>query len=381
MSPAKNATILSEKTICKQPGRYIGWPTIGRLPDGTLLCVFSGDRDAHVDPFGKTQLVRSTDNGTTWSTPQTINNTPLDDRDAGLCVCRDGTVFVSWFTSHYTDEKYLEMCGANEEQRRRRREYLDAFDPADIGRWAGEALENHRYRLGHWIRRSTDGARTWEPPVRVPPTTPHGPIELADGRLMFVGIETNHGRTEKRGSLLAAESRDRGASWKTIGRIPMFPPYPGDAPDGYAYFCEPHVTEASPGKLVAMARYEEMPRAPERSRLWQFDSEDGGTTWTAPRERPILGKPPHLLTLRDGRILLTYGYRHEPYGQRACLSHDGGGSWDYEHEIVLRDDGPSGDLGYPASVELEDGSIMTVYYQQEVPGEKTCLMATHWRIG
>lgn len=374
-----DSEIISSSIICKQPGRYIGWPTVGRMPDGTLLAVFSGDRDAHVDPFGKTMLVRSRDHGRTWTEPEVINNTPLDDRDAGLCVCRDGTVVVSWFTSHYTDEKYMGMC-RTEEETARRRAYLRDFDPADIRRWAGNAVENGRYALGHWIRRSTDGARTWEDPVRVPPTTPHGPIELADGRLLFVGVETHHGRRERRGHLLAAESRDQGKTWGVIGKIGMFPPYPGDQPDGYAYFCEPHVAEVDPGRLVAMTRYEEVPRARERGRLWQFTSDDGGHTWTAPRQLPILGKPPHLLRLQDGRLLVSYGYRHEPYGQRACVSRDGGETWDNDNEIVLRDDAPSGDLGYPASVELGDGTILTVYYQQERAGEKTCLMATRWRL-
>lgn len=371
--------IMASKVICKQPGRYIGWPTLGKLPDGTLLAVFSGDRDAHVDPFGKTMLVRSQDNGQTWSDPVTINDTPLDDRDAGICVTPDGIVIVSWFTSHYTDEKYMAMCRTDEE-RARRREYLERFNPADIGRWAGEALENDRYQLGHWIRRSADGGHTWDPPVRVPPTAPHGPIALSDGRLLFVGIETNHLRTQRQGHILAAESRDTGKTWSVIGRIPMFPDYPGDAPDGYAYLTETHVTEVAPGKLFAMARYEEMPRARQRCRLWRFTSEDGGMHWSEPRELPILGKPPHLLTLRNGWLLVTYGYRHEPYGQRACISQDGGETWDDDHEIILRDDAPSGDLGYPASVELDDGSLMTVYYQQEAAGEKTCLMTTHWRL-
>ncbi len=45
--------ILEHATSCKQPGRYIGWPTIEKGPEGTLYTVFSGDRDAHVCPFGK----------------------------------------------------------------------------------------------------------------------------------------------------------------------------------------------------------------------------------------------------------------------------------------------------------------------------------------
>ncbi len=377
MCEGSGIEIISSGIACKQPGRYIGWPTIGKTSDGTLLIVFSGDRDGHIDPFGKTMLVRSSDGGQTWAAPELINDTPLDDRDAGLCVCRDGTVVVSWFTSHYTDEKYMAMC-QTEEEIARRQTYLQNFKQENIPLWAGASLENGRYVLGHWIRRSTDGARTWEDPVRVPPATPHGPIELADGRLLFVGISTNHGRCERRGHLLAAESCDKGKTWSVIGKISMFPRYPGDQPDGYAYLCEPHVTEIAPGKLLAMARYEEQPRYRKRCRLWQFTSDDGGYHWTEPRELPIWGKPPHLLRLRDGRLLVTYG--HRPYGQRACISTDGGESWDYDHEIILRNDAPTGDLGYPSSVELDDGSILTAYYQQEHAVEKPCLMTTHWRL-
>src|ERR1700744_4936716 len=75
------ATILSTDVVCQEPGRYVGWPTITRTHNGELLVVFSGDRDAHICPWGVTQMVRSRDNGRTWSQPETINNTPLDDRD------------------------------------------------------------------------------------------------------------------------------------------------------------------------------------------------------------------------------------------------------------------------------------------------------------
>ena len=49
-----------------------------------MLVVFSGDRDAHVCPWGKVQLLRSRDGGATWSDPVSICDTPLDDRDAGI---------------------------------------------------------------------------------------------------------------------------------------------------------------------------------------------------------------------------------------------------------------------------------------------------------
>ena len=85
-----------------------------------------------------------------------------------------------------------------------------------------------------------------------------------------------------------------------------------------------------------------------------------------PFATPLWGHPPSLALLSDGRVLCTYGYRRPPYGQRACLSNDGV-HWDLQDELVLRDDAPNADLGYPASIELEPGTILTVYYQPDVP--------------
>lgn len=368
--------------ICRQPGRYIGWPTIDRLPEGELVVVFSGDRDLHNDPFGKTFLIRSRDEGKTWSGAEVVNDTPLDDRDAGLCVCDDGTMVVSWFTSFYEEEAFMRMCPPGEEMRWR--EKIRSVSTEEIRTWAGEEVENGRYRPGYWVRRSTDGGASWGDPIRVPCSAPHGPIALSDGRLLFVGIENIQGRREGRGNILAVESADRGLTWRVIGRMSMFPAYAGDEPGGYSYLCEPHVVEASSGDLVSLARYEEFPRnqpnARERSVSWQFVSTDGGHTWSEPSPTNVVGKPPHLARLRDGRLLLTYGYRFPPYGERACLSRHGGAGWDADNQVVIRDDAPSGDLGYPASIELTDGTILSVYYQQERPGEKTVLMATRWRL-
>ena len=57
-----------------------------------------------------------------------------------------------------------------------------------------------------------------------------------------------------------------------------------------------------------------------------------------------------------------------------------GKTWDIENEIILRDDAPNSDLGYPSTVELEPGELITVYYQIDIPGEKTCLIATRWSL-
>ncbi len=60
-------------------------------------------------------------------------------------------------------------------------------------------------------------------------------------------------------------------------------------------------------------------------------------------------------------------------------SRDEGQGWDVGNEIALCP-APNGDLGYPASAQLGDGSLLTVFYQVDEPGEKTRLMATHRRL-
>jgi len=187
------AEIIESRVICRQPGRYIGWPTIAKANDGELFVVFSGDRDAHVDPFGKTCLMRSADRGATWSEAVVVNNTPLDDRDAGICVAPDGSLVVSWFTSHYEDYLAKEHYCAGEEERWR--EALAQVSEEDVVRWthADSGVRAGR-RMGFWTRRSTDRGETWEDPVPSICCTPHGPISLADGRMLFVGTANLPGR-------------------------------------------------------------------------------------------------------------------------------------------------------------------------------------------
>ncbi len=339
------ATILSSGTIWGPVDIYIGWPTVAKTREGELVVAFSGDRDAHVCPWGKTQIVRSRDNGVTWTEPETVNNTPLDDRDAGIIQTREGTLVVSWFTS---------LAFEKNEQYRRHREKLSAETVAE---W-----------FGHWIRRSEDNGQTWGDYIRVETTAPHGPIELSDGRLLFVGATSAKTAEDRVGVL---ESRDDGRTWTRIASIAQAE---GDDPNE-CY--EPHVAENADGTLVAMARYHG--KGELAHHLRQAFSGDGGKTWTRFEPTPLWGYPPHLIRLENGWLLVSYGRRKEPFGERACISKDGGKTWDVENEIVLSQ-APSSDLGYPASVQLDDGSLFTVYYEALEKGQKPPLRYTHWNV-
>lgn len=348
--PGSYADIISSKVICKQTGKYIGWPSITQTRSGELLVVFSGMRDAHVCPFGIVQMISSTDQGQTWTDPVTINNTPLDDRDAGILETGQGTLLVNWFTSLAFDtEKQYER---NPTWRRHAEK---------LGK------ETRKYWLGNWTRRSADGGQSWEEPVKQLVSAPHGPIELSDGRLLYVGTA----RPEGKKIIGVEQSLDDGRSWQLISSIPM------NSEDDIAFIHEPHVVELSDGKLVVMLRYS--PGDLNQRYLRQSESYDGGRTWTTSHPTDIWGYPPHLLELKSGLLLVSYGVRKEPFGEKACISRDGGETWETDREIMINP-AMNGDLGYPASVQLEDGSILTVYYQIDKEGEKTCLMSTHWRL-
>ena len=71
--------------------------------------------------------------------------------------------------------------------------------------------------------------------------------------------------------------------------------------------------------------------------------------------------PAHLLELADGRVVLTYGSRVIGLcGACARISHDQGQTWAVARPVVTAP-GPM-DCGYPSSVELNDGTIVTAYY-------------------
>jgi hypothetical protein len=87
--------------------------------------------------------------------------------------------------------------------------------------------------------------------------------------------------------------------------------------------------------------------------------------------------------LRNGDVLLTFGERNVPYGAGAILSHDGGKTWDPKTRMVLADDARTRDCGYPSSVELPDGRIVTVYYEVQdlaTAPESTSLQAVIWKL-
>ena len=108
-------------------------------------------------------------------------------------------------------------------------------------------------------------------------------------------------------------------------------------------------------------------------------SDDGGLSWSPAEPTGIDGYPPHLLRLADGRLLCTYGFRKPPFSIRAVLSEDDGVSWQATRPISIRAGLPSKNLGYPGTLQLPDGGLVTIYYAEDNAGT-TGIWASAWSL-
>ena len=354
--------VLDTKLISWKPPLYHGWPTLARRTNGELLLVWSGGREAHVCPFGRVELMRSQDNGATWSWPQVLLDGPIDERDAGILVTSQGTILVTTFTSL----AYQALLDKAEQ-----------IPPGQPGAWEDLKLrewraahhritpEQRQAELGTWTIRSTDGGVTWSARSAVPVNSPHGPIQLADGRLLYCGAEL--WKPERR--IGACHSTDDGLTWQWLAIIPT-----RDGDDHREYH-ELHAVETTDGRLIAHIRNHNQSNAHE---ILQTESADGGRSWSIPHPIGVWGYPSHLLRLKDGRLLMSYGHRRPPLGNQARVSRDGGRTW--SPPLLINSDALSGDMGYPSTVEGDDGMLITVWYELLKGSPNAQLRQARWRL-
>jgi len=230
-----------------------------------------------------------------------------------------------------------------------------------------ETPHSQAHILGSWVCRSIDGGRSWERaetvafPDETRPLVPFGDIiQVPDGTLAasFYG-----GAEAKKSDSCLFWSRDDGRTW---GKPTLI------ASDDYN---ETALLRLKDGRWLAACRTE------TDAHLALFISPDSAESWTCAGPLTLPGQHPgHLLELADGRILLVYGIRNPGlYGIGARLSGDGGTTWG--KPILLVDLQGATDGGYPASVQLRDGTIVTAYYANRVPAHQRYHMGVlRWRV-
>jgi hypothetical protein len=266
---------------------------------------------------------------------------------------------------------------------------------------------------------STDGGRLWR---RCGQVTRSGPGEAwnhrtfgiaANGDLILlvsgwgdrppVGQESKVGPSTRPLGPCVFRSSDGGRTWRETGTI--------EEAEGGHINCFGQIVRFPDGRLAAAFRQPPKDRPPfyvsdDDGHTWRFQSfignngsetallvhgekrvlaavrtkcdqhlqlhvsDDGGVSWRDHGNLSLARQiPAHLLELRDGRILLTYGIRdHRGHAIGLRLSPDVGETWS-DPSILLNLDNPTGsvDCGYPSCVQLSDGTIVTAYYSSFAP--------------
>jgi hypothetical protein len=292
---------------------------------------------SHTDANSYLELVRSRDNGETWSEPELIFAHPFGGaQDPCMAQLRDGMIVCTSYGWCLTPSKAEKS--------------KDLF-------YHG----NYSF-LGGFIVRSTDGGHHWEGPIEPPPTPGDKNLDVfgrvvpaynrgamcegKDGRLYWV-VASKRATDGKHTSVHLMISADKGKTWTYSCPV---------AADPQITFNETSVYETPKGDLVAFIRTEGFDDHTVIAR-----STDHGKTFEKWQDSGFQGHPHYALHLPDDRVLLIYGYRHAPFGVRACVL-DAECKELSRPEIVLRDDGTSGDLGYPWATMIGKDRALVVYY-------------------
>ena len=347
---------------------YFGWPSVTKLPDGTLAAVASGYRLGHVCPFGKSVISYSRDEGKTWTRPAPVIDTPLDDRDSGITCIGGNRVMINSFNNSTAQQRgwanqYLEEP-LSDEKRAVKALWLAYCELVD-----STGLEE-KY-LGATYVISEDGGYTFGEVKKlpVPLAAIHGPCVTPYGEVLYIGYNVS---PEKEGTSIECWKMVDDDNFEFVGRIQR-----AEEDDGTYGYYEPHSVVLPDGTIIVMIRVYFPNRERDESTFCSI-SIDGGKTFTKPVDTKCDGLPCHIMRHSSGVLIGTYGYRNKPYGQRVMFSFDNGKTWDIDY--VLRDDGPSTDLGYPCTVELDNGSLLTVYYQREQGCENAIIMQSKWSL-
>jgi len=299
------------------------FPVLGRLESGKLAAVVRGGAP-HVGVGGRLNLVTSEDGALTWSQPSLIVYMPPDTRDWAFGQAAEGRLIM-------------------------------AFCVTGAYRNGGHGFEAAQYRP--WVTASDDDGAQWSNPAPLDCSPLQYSslfgkiIALADGTVLLNGYGWY--QPEKEGEELPADkqgmsnyvlrSTDNGKTWGDFTFI------------GGQGYNETALCALPDGTVLAVMRADG---------LYQSLSSDGGRTWSKPA---ILVEgarvPADVIVLASGKLLLTFGRRVEPFGVEAVLSGDEYGTWDWRTHRLIEWEAPNTDCGYPSSAQLDDGTIVTLYYK------------------
>ena len=296
------------------------FPKLLLLPDGEMVGVIRGGAP-HIGVGGRLNIIRSQDEGRTWTKPVTMFRTSRDDRGPSIGQAADGALLCMY-------------------------RIYDAYED-DGSRKQGDFDQYTMLSLSH------DRGHTWTQPVEVklPPHAYVAPfqrmVRLGDGTMLmpaYAQLKQHRDGREPGWWVLVARSRDNGRTWGDVS-------YLAHEFNEYALLPLPD------GRLLAAMRQ-------EKQGLSTSYSADQGRTWSEPKQITKGQRhPADLLMLPSGKVLLLYGRRHPPYGVECMLSEGRGETWC--PPVALAWTAASVDCGYPSGVVINDGTIVVLWYAVE----------------
>ena len=308
----------------KESYTYQAFPDACRLKNGDIFAVFYagyGHVSLAADDYprgGRICMVRSSDEGKTWSEPQVLFDGPDDERDPHIAQLDDGTLVCTFFAWKLKAGEHL----------------------AKSSDFSWKAFPKISQLVGSSMVKSHDNGKTWDTtsaPI-APAWVCSAPVRQLDDGTCVLGLYRSKPKSDMSyGGVI--RSRDRCQTWETPAEI--------DPDSGVDLDAETDVIKLKDGRLFAALRS-------SKADMCFSTSDDEGKTWSKIQDIGFKGHCPHLNRLSTGEIILS----HRVPNTSIHISRDETKTWQGPYEI----DSCIG--AYPATVELKDHTVLIVYYSE-----------------